>query len=221
VSLAAVSSSTTDPATTDQQAGDIVVVATKHLGHDLRLLTDTEFAFFESERSVAGWNGDQYHTAVHSYLNRPASTGGLSISNPKSDQTGPIGMGFDYFLGTGDSNRYFGPGSPFSDAFSQGNGAQAFTRFALNKYNSGDHGDGFLLVDNFDYKFTAGRVLSTVNSAEHFVGSWQDGNAYIVGDKIHFVVQNTSGTGSLLYGRPLNDMGLPGLPSWGWGGSAR
>jgi hypothetical protein len=135
-------------------------------------------------------------------------------NNPRSDDSGPIETAVDYFYGLGESRRYFGPASEFSDIFSQGKGAKAFEREVLKKYNAGKFTDYPLIMDDFAYRFSKdGRWRQTANTAEQVVGSWSGGEAYLSGESIHFVVKNSTGLKSLTGGEILTRHGLPSLPN--------
>lgn len=107
---------------------------------------------------------------------------------------------------------YFGPDSKISQIFAKGNGAAAFEKFLYDKF--GGNPQHLDRVDDFAYKFTAERVLSTTNSAEHIVGSWSGGTAIVVDQQILFRANNAMTVRSFFYGRPLSDMGLPSFGSY-------
>ena len=94
---------------------------------------------------------------------------------------------------------YFGPDSKMSKIFSQGDGAKTLEEDFYKKFN-GTLSDGDSM-DNYDYKFNPIRFLTTANSAEHVVGSWEDAIVIVVQDQVLFRVNNTMGAGSFFYGR--------------------
>lgn len=128
------------------------------------------------------------------------------------DDPGPIRLGWEWLSGSGPENRVLDPSTHFSQRFRQGPAALAFENFVLRKYN-GTPPDGGT-VTNFDWPFKFGRALSTGNLPQHFVGSVQDGNAFIENGVAHFSVRNNSNTTSLAYGRALEEKGIPSVPSY-------
>ena len=100
----------------------------------------------------------------------------------------------------------FVPDSELSKIFSQGNGAKAFEEFVYQKFGGKpSNGDS---VTNYDYVFTWGRALRTTNTAEHVVGSWENGTAAVGDSQIRFNVSNTMGMNSLFFGRQLGERGI-------------
>ena len=97
----------------------------------------------------------------------------------------------------------FGPDSEMAKIFSEGNGAKKFEKFVLAKHGSTPE-EG-LLVDKFAYTFTWFRASITFNSAEHVVGSWNNGVAISDGSSITYTIQNRMGLNSLMFGRQLNE----------------
>ena len=70
-------------------------------------------------------------------------------------------------------------------------------------------------MDNFDYRGTWGRAASNVlnslapkgfNSAEFWVGSWQDGTAVSDGESITYKGYNKMSYSSLAFGRQINEI---------------
>lgn len=127
----------------------------------------------------------------------------------------PTEAGIEWLRGDGKSHRYFGPESKFSKEFAEGDGAKTFEEFLYAKFK-GEPVDGDS-VTNFDYKFTWSRAFSTSNSAEHFVGSWQDGFATVKGGMINFTVFSTQGVNSLAFGRQLGEAGFSGVSNFDTG----
>ena len=85
--------------------------------------------------------------------------------------------------------------------FSQREGAKTLEKDFYKKFN-GILNDGDYM-DNYDYKRNAKR-FTTVNSAEHVVGSWGDATIVVVQNQALFRVNNTLGVGSFFYGRYTN-----------------
>ena len=93
----------------------------------------------------------------------------------------------------------FGSESEMAQMFSQGDGAEYFEKFVLAKH--GSQPEAGLLVDKFAYTFSWGRALTTLNSAEHAVGSWNNGSAISDGSSIMYTIHNRMGSNSLMFGR--------------------
>jgi hypothetical protein len=97
----------------------------------------------------------------------------------------------------------FGPDSKMAQIFSQGDGAKYFENSVLAEH--GPQPGAGLLVDKFPYTFTWSRAFSTINSAEHVVGSWNSGTAISDGSSITYTVHNRMGANSLMFGRQLHE----------------
>jgi len=89
-----------------------------------------------------------------------------------------------------------------SHDFALGAGAQYFEDYIHGKY--GNPPPVGTDVTDFAYTFTWGRALTTPNLSEQFIGSWQNGKAYVTEDTVYYQLENTTGLGSLGFGRQLN-----------------
>lgn len=108
-----------------------------------------------------------------------------------------------YWLNGDGGHIDFGPDSKMSRIFSEGDGAEYFEKAVLAKV--GSTSEAGLLIDKFAYTFTWPRAFTTLNSAEHVVGSWNNGVAVSDGSSINYTVHNRMGSNSLMGGRQLNE----------------
>ncbi len=111
-----------------------------------------------------------------------------------------------YWLSSDGDTLNFPSDSEMSKIFSQGNGAQEFENYVYQKFNGNPQ---YLdKVERYARTFTWGRAALTLNSAEHVVGSWGNGTALVLSDRIVFQVHNRMGANSLFFGRQLGEVGL-------------
>lgn len=142
-------------------------------------------------------------TSTNNVLGALIAAGGMTQS--QVDQMTPSDVVSYWASGKGGS-LYFSPNSNMSKIFSQGQGAKVFKKYLFDKYNGAP--TNLAEVTKFAYKFTWKRALQTANSAEHAVGSWENGHAGVVGDKVLFSISNTMGANSLVFGRQLGEYGI-------------
>ncbi|WP_181389775.1 FG-GAP-like repeat-containing protein [Leucothrix pacifica] len=160
--------------------------------------------------AITGAFSRMFNDLQHHDLRDPESVGDPTPPRHTSEKS-PIGVVIDWLSGNHNGRVHFPPGSTFSNMFKEGNGADIFQSYLFEKYGGFPVGGS---MDDFGYTFTwYPRAVSTANIAEHVVGSWGNGRAYIDTNKIYFTVENTMGTGSLLFGRQLSELGFGGVGS--------
>jgi hypothetical protein len=119
---------------------------------------------------------------------------------------GAIRLGWEWLSETGPQSRILNPDSRFSQRFRQSQAAQRFENELLRKYNGSPPNGGYMF--NFDDTFKLQEFLTTINLPQNFLGSVQDGNAYVKDGVAHFSFKNNSNLRSLSYGRVLNKYGF-------------
>jgi len=138
----------------------------------------------------------------------PESVGGFVL--PPIEQRNPLAIAMAFFNGDIQGQHIdFSPGSPMSEIFKKGVGAQYFEDYVLQQFGGRVPGSR---ITNVPYTFTWPRATQTANSAEQVVGSWQNGSAYIDNNgTIHFSIDNTMSFNSLFFGRQLSEYGYSGV----------
>jgi RHS repeat-associated protein len=153
------------------------------------------------------------------------NNGANSISAGEADNTGPIGLALEYFTGTGQKDRQFGPDSEMTkemrtspmldyhrNIFINQGGGSYDSQIYANVHDKYPPRYGF--PDASDGPWTSG-----INLSRQFVGSFnvkitelKDSNGNFNGDAL-FEARNPTHFNSFLYGSGFEKIGI-NIPSW-------
>jgi FKBP-type peptidyl-prolyl cis-trans isomerase len=155
---------------------------------------------------------DKFRDSNSSDSMRDPESVGDPAKLPPINQRHPLAVAAAFLSGDIQGQHIdFPPGSSMSNIFKNGEGAKAFEKFVLQKFNGRLPGGK---VTDYSYTFTWPRAVQTANPAEQVIGSWNNGTAHIDNNgTIHFSVENTMSYNSLFFGRQLSEFGYSGIGS--------